>query len=313
MATQAEIDFTYTLTDKLFRLSIGDLGDFSGAKYDGDFSLSLEQAQARKHAFVVEQLRVPAGGRVLDLGCGWGGMLAFLRGRGIRGVGVTLSAGQHRACRCDGLDAHLLDARAVTRDTFGPFDGIVSLGAFEHFCSIEQYRAGEQERIYSELFRRAAGLIPPGGRFFLQTMVFGRNMIPLGEIDARAPRLSDAHVLGLLGKTFPGSWLPQSDLQVERCAEPHFRLVAKENGRTDYIETIRQWRARFARFHPRKALLYASLIPRYLRSADFRHAFVSGVSANTIAFERELLDHFRFVFERRPGEATAPADSSGPA
>jgi cyclopropane-fatty-acyl-phospholipid synthase len=299
MASQAEIDFMYTLTDKLFRLSIGDLGDFSGAKYDGDFSLSLHQAQARKHAYVVEQLRVPAGGRVLDLGCGWGGMLAYLRGRGIRGVGVTLSTGQLRACRYNGLEVHLLDARALTLETFGCFDGVVSLGAFEHFCSTEQYRAGEQDRIYSDFFRSVAALIPPGGRFFLQTMVFGKNMIPFEEVDVRAPRLSNAHVLGLLGKTFPGSWLPQGDGQVERCAQPHFRLVEKENGRRDYIETIRQWRARFARFHWRKSLLYLTLIPWYARSTDFRHAFVSGISANTIAFERELLDHFRFVFERR--------------
>ncbi len=299
MASPAEIDFTYTLTDKLFRLSIGELGDFSGAKYDGDASLSLEQAQARKHAFVVEQLRVPGGGRVLDLGCGWGGMLAYLRDHGIRGVGVTLSRGQLQACRLHGLDAHLLDARTVTPEMFGSFDRVVSLGAFEHFCSMDQYRAGEQDRIYSDLFRNIAALIPADGRFFLQTMVFGRNMIPFEEIDVHAPRLSDAHVLGLLEKTFPGSCLPQGAEQVERCAEPHFRLVAKENGRRDYIETIKEWRGRFGRWDWRKALLYVTLIPWYVRSADFRYAFVSGISANTIAFERELLDHFRFVFERR--------------
>ena len=47
MADRADIDFTYTLTDSIFRLSMGEVADFSGAKYDGDFSLSLEQAQRR--------------------------------------------------------------------------------------------------------------------------------------------------------------------------------------------------------------------------------------------------------------------------
>ena len=41
------------------------------------------------------------------------------------------------------------------------------------------------------------------------------------------------------------------------------------------------------------------LVPRWLTSRDFRLAFTSGVSANSVCFERELLDHYRLVFERR--------------
>lgn len=298
MASQPEMDFAYSLTDRLFRLSVGELADFSGAKYDGDFSLPLEEAQRRKHEFVAESLGVPAGGRVLDLGCGWGAMLDFLRNRGIHGVGVTLSRGQQAACLRHGLEVHLQDARAVTRDTYGAFDGVVSLGAFEHFCSIDEYKAGRQDAIYASLFANVAGVIPKGGRLFLQTMVFGKNMIPLDRIRLDAPRLSDEHVLALLQKTFPGSWLPYGSAQVERNAAPHFKLLHKESGRLDYMETIRVWRERFGQVTPRKLLLWATLVPKYLTNADFRHAFVSGVSANTLAFERELFDHYRFVFER---------------
>jgi cyclopropane-fatty-acyl-phospholipid synthase len=78
----------------------------------------------------------------------------------------------------------------------------------------------------------------------------------------------------------------------------HIPAAEKESGRLDYIETIRIWRERFGKITPRKLLLWASLVPKYLSSADFRHAFVSGISANTIAFERELFDHYRMVFER---------------
>src|SRR6188472_831827 len=106
MATQAEMDFAYSLTDRLFRLSVGELSDFSGAKYDGNFSLSLEEAQRRKHEFVASSLAVPTGGRILDLGCGWGAMLAFFQRRGQHGVGVTLSRGQQRACLRHGLEVH---------------------------------------------------------------------------------------------------------------------------------------------------------------------------------------------------------------
>ena len=72
MADRADADFTYSLTDRIVRLSLGELADFSGAKYDGDFSLSLEQAQRRKHDYVAEQIGIGPGRRMLDLGCGWG-------------------------------------------------------------------------------------------------------------------------------------------------------------------------------------------------------------------------------------------------
>ena len=48
----------------------------------------------------------------------------------------------------------------------------------------------------------------------------------------------------------------------------------------------------------RKALLKLRLLPRWLTSPDFRLAFTSGVSANSACFERELLDHYRMVFEK---------------
>jgi cyclopropane-fatty-acyl-phospholipid synthase len=298
VAGQTDIEFTYSLTDRIVRLSLGELADFSGAKYDGDFSLSLEQAQRRKHEYVAEQIGIGPGRRVLDLGCGWGGLLDFIRRSEATGVGVTLSSAQAAACRRHGLDVHIHDAREVDADSYGSFDAVASLGAFEHFCSPDEYRAGRQEEIYRELFERIADVLPERGRFYLQTMVFGRNMIELDEVDVHAPKGSDAFVLALLGRQFPGSWLPSGEEQVVRCAQPSFRLVSSSSGRLDYIETIRQWNARVGARSLRKMLLKATLVPRWLTSADFRLAFTSGVSANKVCFERELLDHYRLVFEK---------------
>jgi cyclopropane-fatty-acyl-phospholipid synthase len=298
MADRDDLEFTYSLIDRIFRLSLGELADFSGAKYDGDFSLSLEQAQRRKHEYVAEQIGIAPGRRVLDLGCGWGPLLDFIRSRGGAGVGVTLSSAQAAACRRHGLDVHLQDARQVTREHFGGFDAIASLGAFEHFCSPEEHRAGRQEEVYRGLFSRIASLLPARGRLYLQTMVFGRNMIPVDRIDINAPRDSDGWYLALMGRNFPGSFLPYGQEQIVRCARPSFRLVSSVSGRLDYIETIRQWHQRFAVRSPRKALLKLRLVPRWLTSADFRLAFTSGVSPNTVCFQRELLDHYRLVFEK---------------
>jgi cyclopropane-fatty-acyl-phospholipid synthase len=303
VADQKDIDFTYSLTDRVIRLSLGELADFSGAKYDGDYSLSLEQAQRRKHEYVAEQIGIGPGRRVLDLGCGWGPLLDYIRRRGGAGVGVTLSSAQLAACRRHGLDVHLLDAREVTRERVGAFDGVASLGAFEHFCSPEDFEAGRQEEIYRHLFGRVASLLPDAGRFYLQTMVFGRNMIEPERVDLNAlralpPRDTDEWYIALLGRQFPGSWLPFGQEQVIRCAEPYFRLVSSVSGRLDYIETIRQWNARIGARSLKKTLLKLRLVPRWLTSADFRLAFTSGVSANKVCFERELLDHYRLVFEK---------------
>jgi cyclopropane-fatty-acyl-phospholipid synthase len=296
MADRADLEFTYSLIDRIFRLSLGELADFSGAKYDGDFSLSLEEAQRRKHEYVAEQIGIGPGRRVLDLGCGWGPLLHFIRGRRASGVGVTLSSAQAAACRRHGLDVHLQDARQITRERFGPFDAVASLGAFEHFCSPEEQRAGRQEEIYRRLFSRIATLLPAGGRLYLQTMVFGPSMIPLDRIDIEAPRDSDAWFLALMGRQFPGSFLPLGQDQIVRTAGREFRLVSSSSGRLDYIETIRQWRKRFAAPSARKTLLKLRLLPRWLTSADFRIAFTSGISANSVCFERQLLDHYRLVF-----------------
>jgi cyclopropane-fatty-acyl-phospholipid synthase len=298
MADRKDLEFTYNQIDRIFRLSLGELADFSGAKYDGDFSMSLEEAQQRKKDYVAEHIGIEPGKRVLDLGCGWGALLDSVRSRGATGVGITMSDAQVAACRSHGLDVHLLDARELTRDSFGEFDGVASLGSFEHFCSPEDHEAGRQEDVYRDLFARIADVLPDGGRLYLQTMVFGRNMLPREEISIDAPRDSDAWHLALMGYQFPGSWLPYGKEQIERTAEPHFRMISSVSGRLDYIETIKQWRARFAEPSLKKTLVKLQLVPRWLTSRDFRLAFTPGVSPNRVCFERELMDHYRLVFEK---------------
>ncbi len=102
---------------------MGELADFSGAKYDGDFSLSLEQAQRRKHEFVAEQIGIGPGRRMLDLGCGWGALLDFARAPGrrrgrrdaVRGAGRCLPAPRARRPPGRWPPAHARALRAVRR------------------------------------------------------------------------------------------------------------------------------------------------------------------------------------------------------
>jgi cyclopropane-fatty-acyl-phospholipid synthase len=254
VAERKDLEFTYSLIDRIFRLSLGELADFSCAKYDRDFSISLEDAKRRKHEYIAEKIGIGPGRRLLDLGCGWGPLLNFVRGRGGQGFGVTLSSAQVRSCRRHGLEPHLMDVRELTRDTFGPFDAVASLGVFEHFCSPEEHRAGRQDQVYRDIFARAASVLPSRGRLYLQTMVFGRNMIPIDTVSTEAPPRFRRLVSRADGTPIPGVvpalWGGAGDPRGRSPLRPSREL----QWTPCYIETIKQWRARFAQRSWRKTL-----------------------------------------------------------
>lgn len=300
MADKNDLDFTYTTIDRIFRLSIGETGDYSGARYGGDFSLTLEEAQRAKHRFISESLNIRPGHKVLDMGCGWGGFMRYVaETRGADVTGLTLSDGQASACRKNGLNVYVRDCRKVKPEDFGTFDAITCIGGMEHFCSVKEWKDGKQKQIYSDFFDTVARLLLPGGRFYMQTMTFSKNMPDFEEIDIHAPKSSDAYMMALMIREFPGSWLPYGPEMVKKQAASRFRLISESSGRLDYIETIGQWRRKFRKFNLEKYGLYLSLLPRYITDREFRHQVaVFRISPNRVCFEREIMDHHRFVFER---------------
>lgn len=298
-----EMDFTYTNLDRFIRLSLGENAHFSNAMYDGDYSLSLLEAQLRKYRFVVEKLGITAGSRVLDLGCGWGGWLKFLKDEiGATGIGVNLSRGQVAACRENGLEVYLRDARYIKPDDFGIFDAVTAFGSFEHCACVNDYLQERQDEVYEDYFKHVANLLPDGGRFYMQSMVFSRNMIPYEEVDINAPEDSTAYITALLTKHNPDSWLPYGHEHIVRVAAPWFRQVFYNSGRLDYIQTQKEWKRLYLKFNLRKYLWFVSLIPKYLTDREFRYQLVLlRVRPNLVCFEREIMDHARLVFEKLPG------------
>jgi cyclopropane-fatty-acyl-phospholipid synthase len=300
MANQQDLDFTYTTIDEIFRLSIGETGDYSGAKYDGDFSMTLEAAQKAKHKFIADSLNIKEGSKVLDMACGWAPFTRYItKERGATSTGLTLSQGQAEACQKNGYNVQVKDCRYVKPEDFGTFDAVTCIGGLEHFCSVEEWQAGKQEKVYADFFKTIYELLPKGGRFYMQTMTFSKNMLDFEDFDVDAEEGSAPNVLALMVKEFPGSWLPYGPEMVIRNAEPKFKLISQSSGRLDYIETIGRWRKMFRKFGFKKYLLYLSLIPKFLTSKEFRHQVaIFRVSPNRVCFEQEIMDHYRLVFEK---------------
>lgn len=296
-----EMDFTYSNIDKFIRTSLGENAHFSNAMYNGDFSLSLDEAQQRKYDFVIDQLGIKSGSKVLDLGCGWGGWLKYIRDTvGANGIGVNLSDAQTAACIETGLEVYLKDARYIKPENFGMFDAVTAFGSFEHVASVKDFLNGKQDEVYDDYFKHIFNLLPKGGRFYMQSMVFGKNMIPFEEIDINSPKGSDSYIMALLLKHNPDSWIPYGHEHILRLAEPYFKKVFYSDGRLDYINTNREWTKLFYKFNMKKYLWFASLLPKLITDKEFRHQLsVLRVRPNRVCFEREIMGHSRLVFEKK--------------
>jgi len=304
MAEQEHLDAHYTRMDKIFRLSLGEKGAYSCARFDGDYTMSTQDAQIRKYQFIIDGCKIKKGTKVLDIGCGWGNFIDYLNQQGAVTTGVVLAKGQADACVKNGLNVKHMDSKEITPETFGMFDVVAAMGSPEHLCSIEEYKAGLQDKIYETYFKQIADLLPIGGRFYCQAMVFGPNMvkfedIPFDKTDLRKKEFTDEELMDIICRVFPGSWLPYGKEGLIDPAKEHFKVISVDSGRLDYIETIHRWTAAFKKFGFRKYLLFASFIPTYLFSKSFREWMRRfRIQANLHVFTREIFEHYRIVFEK---------------
>ena len=310
MASLKDISFTYDDLDDIWPLMLGDYPDITNAFYNGDYSKSLDQAQRDKHDWILQEINFAPGHRILDIGCGWGPMLRVIQERGGRGVGLTLSPRQAETCCHRGLEVRLLDWRDLDPAEIGQFDAILALGSMEHFCAYEEYLAGHQEQIYDRFFRLCQDLLVDGGRFYLQTMTWGKYVPWAGydpthaEIDQLvsldAPPYSDGRILAYVGAMFPGSWLPKEE-QLCRLSAPYFRLLKANDGRLDYIQTLTEWIKAWFRPFPGRRRAMLKLLPNYLRHHRAYQAKIKCIEENAVreVFIRNIFGHQRLFFEKR--------------
>lgn len=294
----------YDWVDKFHMLHLGDYADFSCAYFNGDFSKTLEQAQRDKHELIFSGIKFKSGQHILDIGSGWGPILKAVKDKGGTAVGLTLSRAQTHYCKKKGLDGRLQDWKTANSSELGYFDGITSVGAFEHFCSVKEMQNGRQEDIYRQFFKFCCDLLPPRGNLFLQTMTWGRKVPDYDKVSFGAPEGTKERILARMEKFYPGSWLPNSLFQIVETAKPYFRLVTSINGGLDYIETLHRWEQSYKNLFTPKNFLYTfaraiSLIPRYFSDPDFRIQIESVRRGDQMkCFEDKIMNHERMFFEK---------------
>jgi cyclopropane-fatty-acyl-phospholipid synthase len=186
----AAIAHHYDVSGEFYRLVLGPTMTYSCAVWE-DPSVGLDAAEEAKYELICRKLGLAPGMRLLDVGCGWGGMaMHAARNFGVRAVGVTLSREQADLARRRVADAGLADQVEIRMADYrevddGPYEAISSIGMFEHVGEGELGRyfsrmyalLAPQGRLLNHGISRPAGVGPMGPNSF-----FSRYVFPDGEL-----------------------------------------------------------------------------------------------------------------------------------
>jgi len=248
-------------------------------RYEND---TLEQAQQQKYEHICRKLHLKAGETLIDIGCGWGGMLIYAaKHYGVRGVGYTLSKQQVEYAvdlvKRQGLSKEISIVLEDYRKIEGKFDKFVSVGMFEHVG--KQFIPTFMEKLQS--------ILNPGGIGLLHT------------IGQELPVPGDPWTLKYI---FPGGYIPTLDEIVRTMCEAKLIPTDVENLRPHYARTVEEWCARFEVNAKKIEAMYDASFVRMWRMflngcvANFRYGdmrlyhvlFTNGLN-NTMPLTREHL------------------------
>jgi cyclopropane-fatty-acyl-phospholipid synthase len=222
----AAIAHHYDVSNAFYRIVLGPSMTYSCAVWEsGD--VTLEDAQAAKYELVSRKLGLRPGMRLLDVGCGWGGMvLHAAANHGVRAVGVTLSRRQAEWAEKAVAEAGLADRVEIRYQDYrdvrdGPYDAISSIGMFEHVGL-------SQLRVYFGGLRR---LLRPGGRLLNHAIARPPNA---GRTRFQPNSFIDRYV-------FPDGELHEVGSVVSTMQGTGFEVRHVESLREHYALTLRAW------------------------------------------------------------------------
>jgi cyclopropane-fatty-acyl-phospholipid synthase len=256
-ASRRNVAHHYDLSEDLYRVFLDADMQYSCAYFRSPDD-TIEQAQLAKKEHIAAKLLLEPGMRVLDIGCGWGGMALFLaRKYQAKVLGVTLSKEQlavaKQRARAMGLEDRarfeLIDYRKVE----GQFDRIVSVGMFEH-VGVPQF-----DRYFNTVAERLTGdgvaLIHSIGRM-------------------RGPSRTSGFIRRYI---FPGGYIPALSEVMPSVERSGLWLTDVEILRLHYAETLKQWRERFMAARDRLPPQYDARFQRmwefYLASSEMSFRF----------------------------------------
>lgn len=262
----------YDLDDRLYRLFLDADMQYSCAYFE-TADVDLEAAQLAKKRHIAAKLRIEANHRVLDIGCGWGGLALYLSNIAGAGsvLGITLSEEQLRVaetrkveCRQNGT---LTFALADYRDITGTYDRIVSVGMFEHVGA----------SFYDHFFAACHRLLADDGIMLLHTI--GCSASP-------------GFVMPWLNKyIFPGAYVPSLSEIVPVIERRGFIICDLEVLQLHYALTLRNWRERFLKRRAEAVELYDE---RFCRMWEFY------LAAGEVAFLCEDANVFQLQLTKKP-------------
>jgi cyclopropane-fatty-acyl-phospholipid synthase len=236
----------YDLSNDLYRLFLDPDLQYSCA-YFAEPDFTLEEAQIAKKRHIAAKLLLRPGQRVLDIGCGWGGMaISLAQQADVEVLGVTLSTEQLKVAQQrvealglqDRVKFELRDYRTLD----GTFDRIVSVGMFEHVGTPQ----------YVTYFNTVSRLLAPEGVALIHSI--GRN---------HGPSKPNPWINKYI---FPGGYIPSLSEVLPSVETSNLWLTDLEVLRLHYAETLRHWRDRFME---RKAALSSLYDERFFRMWEF--------------------------------------------
>lgn len=268
--SRTNVSHHYDLDGRLYSLFLDADKQYSCAYFETP-GTTLDDAQLAKKRHLAAKLLLDKDDRVLDIGCGWGGLGLYLaETTGADVTGVTLSTEQLQVANARAAEKNLSDrARFVLqdyRDIPGSFDRIVSVGMFEH-VGVD---------FYETYFRRCAELLSDDGVMVLHSI--GRSEGP----DATNPWIAKY--------IFPGGYIPALSEVLPAIERAGLLVCDIEILRLHYAETLKAWRERFMARREEAVQLYDE---RFARMWEFY------LAASEMAFRKQNLMNFQIQLTKR--------------